>query len=45
LKLAELHATTREKIKVALPELGDVTNPIDVTGAVFYDPTIMTRAA
>jgi acyl-CoA synthetase (NDP forming) len=43
LKLAELHAATREKIKVALPELGDVTNPIDVTGAVFYDPTIMTR--
>jgi acetyltransferase len=43
LKLAELHAVTREKIKAALPELGDVTNPIDVTGAVFYDPTIMTR--
>ncbi len=43
LKLAELHTTTREKIKTALPELGDVTNPIDVTGAVFYDPTIMTR--
>ena len=43
LKLAELHISTREKIKAALPELGDVTNPIDVTGAVFYDPTIMTR--
>jgi acetyltransferase len=43
LKLAELHTTTREKIKTALPELGDVANPIDVTGAVFYDPTIMTR--
>ena len=43
LKLAELNAATREKIKAALPELGDVTNPIDVTGAVFYDPTIMTR--
>ena len=43
LKLAELHASTRQKIKDALPELGDVTNPIDVTGAVFYDPTIMTR--
>jgi acetyltransferase len=43
LKLAELHPTTREKIKAALPELGNVTNPIDVTGAVFYDPTIMTR--
>jgi acetyltransferase len=43
LKLAELHNATREKIKTALPELGDVTNPIDVTGAVFYDPTIMTR--
>ncbi len=43
LKLADLHGSTREKIKTALPELGDVTNPIDVTGAVFYDPTIMTR--
>jgi len=43
LKLAELHTTTRQKIKAALPELGDVSNPIDVTGAVFYDPTIMTR--
>jgi len=43
LKLAELHEATRGKIKAALPELGDVTNPIDVTGAVFYDPNIMTR--
>ena len=42
-KLAELHPSTRERIKSVLPEFGDVTNPIDVTGAVFYDPTIMTR--
>ena len=26
-----------------LPELDTVTNPIDATGAVFYDPGIMTR--
>lgn len=43
LKLAELHPSTRERIKVTLPEFGSVTNPIDATGAVFYDPTIMTR--
>ena len=35
--------STRDRIKAALPEFGDVTNPIDVTGAVFYDPTIMAR--
>jgi acetyltransferase len=43
LKLAELQPSTRQRIKSAVPELGDVTNPIDVTGSVFYDPTIMTR--
>lgn len=43
LKLAALHASTAEHIKSVLPELDEVTNPIDVTGAVFYDPTIMMR--
>ena len=43
LKLAELHPSTRDRIKSTLPEFGNVTNPIDVTGAVFYDPTIMAR--
>ena len=43
LKLAELHPSTRNRIKSTLPEFGNVTNPIDVTGAVFYDPTIMAR--
>jgi acyl-CoA synthetase (NDP forming) len=43
LKLAELHASTRSRIAAALPEFGNVTNPIDATGAVFYDPTIMTK--
>jgi acyl-CoA synthetase (NDP forming) len=43
LNLAELHASTRSRIAAALPEFGNVTNPIDATGAVFYDPTIMTR--
>lgn len=43
LKLAALHSSTAERVKSVLPELDEVTNPIDVTGAVFYDPTIMTR--
>jgi acetyltransferase len=43
LKLAELHPSTRDRIKSTLPEFGNVTNPIDATGAVFYDPTIMTK--
>jgi acyl-CoA synthetase (NDP forming) len=43
LKLAKLSDTTGERIRAVLPEIGDVTNPIDVTGAVFYDPSIMGR--
>jgi acetate---CoA ligase (ADP-forming) len=43
LELAELQPATRQRIKSVLPELGDVTNPIDATGSLFYDPTIMTR--
>jgi acyl-CoA synthetase (NDP forming) len=43
LKLAKLSDTTSERIRAVLPEIGDVTNPIDVTGAVFYDPSIMGR--
>ncbi len=43
LKLAQLSSTTGERIRAVLPEIGDVTNPIDVTGAVFYDPSIMGR--
>ena len=43
LKLARLSDATEERIRAVLPEIGDVTNPIDVTGAVFYDPAIMGR--
>jgi acyl-CoA synthetase (NDP forming) len=43
LKLAKLSDTTGERIRAVLPETGNITNPIDVTGAVFYDPTIMGR--
>ncbi len=43
LKLAKLHASTEDRLRAVLPELGAVTNPIDATGAVFYDPGIMTR--
>ncbi len=43
LKLAKLSDATGERIRAVLPEIGDVTNPIDVTGAVFYDPSIMGR--
>jgi acyl-CoA synthetase (NDP forming) len=43
LKLARLDNTTAERIRTVLPDIGDVTNPIDVTGAVFYDSSIMGR--
>ncbi len=43
LTLATLAPATKDKIKAVLPESGDVTNPIDATGAVFYDPGIMGR--
>jgi acyl-CoA synthetase (NDP forming) len=43
LKLAKLSDATAKRIRAVLPDIGDVTNPIDVTGAVFYDPSIMGR--
>lgn len=43
LKLARLSDATGERIRAVLPEIGEVTNPIDVTGAVFYDPSIIGR--
>ena len=43
LKLAKLSDATGERIRAVLPDIGDVTNPIDATGAVFYDPGIMGR--
>jgi acetyltransferase len=43
LKLAQLSDATGARIRAVLPEIGNVTNPIDVTGAVFYDASIMGR--
>jgi acyl-CoA synthetase (NDP forming) len=43
LKLAQLSDATGARIRTVLPEIGGVTNPIDVTGAVFYDASIMGR--
>jgi acyl-CoA synthetase (NDP forming) len=43
IRLAELHPSAKDKIKSVLPEFGSVTNPIDATGAVYDDPTLMPR--
>jgi acyl-CoA synthetase (NDP forming) len=43
LKLAKLSAATGERLRAVLPDIGAATNPIDATGAVFYDPGIMAR--
>jgi acetate---CoA ligase (ADP-forming) len=43
LKLAKLSGATGERIRAVLPDIGEVTNPIDATGAVFYDPSLMGR--
>jgi acetate---CoA ligase (ADP-forming) len=43
LKLATLSEATGERLRAVLPDIGAATNPIDATGAVFYDPGIMTR--
>jgi acetyltransferase len=41
--LADLHASTRQRIESALPEFGSVTNPIDGTGAIYDDPTLLPK--
>lgn len=43
LTLASLSAATGERIRAVLPDIGEVTNPIDATGTVFYDASIMGR--
>jgi acetyltransferase len=43
LKLARLGEATGERLRAVLPDIGSATNPIDATGAVFYDASIMTR--
>jgi acyl-CoA synthetase (NDP forming) len=41
--LAELHASTRERIEAVLPEFGSVTNPIDGTGAIYDDLALLPK--
>jgi len=41
--LAELAPKTREQLGAILPEFGSVTNPIDGTGAIYDDPTLLPK--
>jgi acetate---CoA ligase (ADP-forming) len=41
--LASLHPQVRERIAAALPEFGSITNPIDGTGAIYDDPTLLPK--
>jgi acyl-CoA synthetase (NDP forming) len=41
--LAPLHADTRERIAAVLPEFGSITNPIDGTGSIYDDPTLLPK--
>lgn len=41
--LAALAPTTRQHIEAVLPEFGSVTNPIDGTGAIYDDPTLLPK--
>jgi len=41
--LAPLAPATREQVGAVLPEFGSVTNPIDGTGAIYDDPTLLPK--
>src|SRR5262249_3284775 len=41
--LAPLHAATRERIAAVMPEFGSVTNPIDATGSMYDDATLLPK--
>jgi acetyltransferase len=41
--LAELSASTKERLRAVLPDFGSVTNPIDATGAVYDDPALLPK--
>ncbi|MBX9775571.1 MAG: acetate--CoA ligase family protein [Xanthobacteraceae bacterium] len=41
--LAALEPATREQLASIMPEFGSVTNPIDGTGAIYDDPTLLPR--
>jgi acetate---CoA ligase (ADP-forming) len=41
--LASLNPQVKERIAAALPEFGSITNPIDGTGAIYDDPTLLPK--
>jgi acetyltransferase len=41
--LATLHPATKERLAAVLPEFGSITNPIDGTGAIYDDPTLLPK--
>jgi acyl-CoA synthetase (NDP forming) len=41
--LASLNPQVQERIAAALPEFGSITNPIDGTGAIYDDPTLLPK--
>jgi acyl-CoA synthetase (NDP forming) len=41
--LASLHPATKERIASVLPEFGSITNPIDGTGAIYDDPSLLPK--
>jgi acetate---CoA ligase (ADP-forming) len=41
--LAPLVPATREAIAAVMPEFGSVTNPIDATGSMYDDPTLLPK--
>ncbi len=43
LVLAKFEPATRERIGAVQPEFGSVTNPIDGTGAIYDDPTLLPK--
>jgi acyl-CoA synthetase (NDP forming) len=42
--LARLESATLDRLREVVPTFGSLLNPIDVTAAIFNDPTLMNRA-
>lgn len=43
LPLAQFEPQTRERLRAIQPDFGSVTNPLDGTGAMYDDPTLMPK--
>ncbi len=43
LALAEFEPATRERLRAVQPDFGGVTNPLDCTGAMYDDPTLVPK--